>query len=87
MTQDEFGQFVRFSPDGPYIEYCTAKPDELKASVLFHESLHALSDLHGVDLTEEQILKLEALLPRLIVDNWMIYRKLFLTLNNGKVLS
>ena len=84
---DGYGAFTSMGENGPYIEYSHLIPPELKSSTIFHEALHALSDLTGLDLTEKQVAELEHFLPRLIVDNWATFRPIFLKMNGGKPLT
>ena len=63
---DCYGQY-RPLPD-PRIEYngCTGAT---KASTLFHEMLHFISDQYEIDLTETQVRILEHTVPQLIREN------------------
>lgn len=44
--------------------------------VLFHEMIHALESLYGLDLEEEEVLLLERILPDLLIQNADLATKL-----------
>lgn len=86
LREDGYGKFIPHDKEtnGPKIEYSAEEPAELKASTLFHEALHALSDLHCMELSEAQVLALEDRLPRMIHDNWHHFQPLFDALEEGE---
>ncbi len=87
LHSDEYGMFIPQGLEGPCIEYSCQQPPALKSMTLFHEALHALSDLNGIELTENQVSRLESLLPTVIVKNYQVFKAMFEALNDGEPLE
>lgn len=69
--------FGEYSYNPPKITHNGILDKKVQSLTLFHEAFHFMSDVYCLNLTEEQVQKLEILIPQLIRDNYKLFKPLF----------